>query len=169
MKFKFLEKLKEGKQKMNIAKRPRSEETEQIEFMQWAKLHEDQYPELRWMFHVPNGGRRSRWEAIAFKQMGVKSGVSDLIMLVPRGKYNGLIIEMKFGSNGLSEEQKAFLHFQLNNGYCCVVCYSSAVAKELVRTYLSLGWDEEIGAATFKEGTYRIHKLWKIPVMKEHE
>ncbi len=167
--FKLLNRLKEGKEQMNISKKPRSEETEQIEFMHWAKLQEEQYPELRWMFHVPNGGKRNRWEAVALKQMGVKSGVSDLMMLVPRGKYSGLIIEMKYGTNTLTEEQKAFLHFQMNNGYCCVVCYSSALAKDLVRTYLALGWDEEIGSASFKEGTYKLHKLWKIPVMKEYE
>lgn len=35
---------------------------------------------LLW-FHVPNGGRRSRIEAAIFSGLGVRPGVSDLILL----------------------------------------------------------------------------------------
>lgn len=154
---------------MNIAIKLRCEETEQIEFMCWCKTHEDQYPDLKMMFHVPNGGSRNKREAIALKQMGVKAGVSDLLMLVPHGKYHGLIIEMKYGSNKLQDSQRDFLQSQMAAGYCCAVCYSSNMAKELVRAYMSLGWSDEITEDLFREGIYKIHKLWHIPVMKEEK
>lgn len=152
---------------MNIARKPRSEETEQIVLMNWAKLNEDQYPELKWMFHVPNGGTRNRREAVALKQMGVKSGVSDLILLTPKGKYAGLIIEMKYGSNTLQENQREFLQTQMKNGYCCAVCYSAELAKELIKAYLNLNWTGEITPEFFEEGHYKLHKLWKVPVLKD--
>ena len=37
-------------------------------------------PDLVW-FHVPNGGRRSPVEAAIFNGLGVRAGVSDLILL----------------------------------------------------------------------------------------
>ena len=43
-------------------------------------LHQRGASGLLW-FHVPNGGRRSPVEAAIFKGLGVRAGVSDLILL----------------------------------------------------------------------------------------
>ena len=40
-----------------------TEEQEQISLMKWAKLQEPIYPELRLLFHIPNGGKRGAREA----------------------------------------------------------------------------------------------------------
>ena len=68
----------------------RSEDTEQINVVSWANWNANRYPELRWLFHVPNGGSRNKQEAVKFKQMGVKAGVSDLCLPYPKGIYCGL-------------------------------------------------------------------------------
>lgn len=57
---------------MNLKYKPKGEDTEQILFMQWCKHHEDMYQQLRWIYHIPNGGRRDAKEAAVLKQMGVK-------------------------------------------------------------------------------------------------
>lgn len=61
------------------------------------------------LFAVPNGGSRSKVEAAIMQGEGVTPGVSDLILLVARGNYNGLCIEMKTESRGSrqSDNQKA--------------------------------------------------------------
>jgi hypothetical protein len=41
------------------------------------------------VFHVPNGGKRTRAEAGIFKQLGVLAGVPDLMILWP-GRVAGL-------------------------------------------------------------------------------
>lgn len=37
----------------------RSEATEQMDVISWCALHERQYPELKWIYHCPNGGSRT--------------------------------------------------------------------------------------------------------------
>lgn len=49
-----------------------------------------QWPELALLHHIPNGGTRDAVEAKHLKQQGVKSGVPDLCLPVPRGQYHGL-------------------------------------------------------------------------------
>lgn len=41
----------------------RSEATEQMDVISWCALHERQYPELKWIYHCPNGGSRNKLEA----------------------------------------------------------------------------------------------------------
>lgn len=45
---------------MNMKYAMRSEDTEQINVVSWANWNENRYPELRWLFHVPNGGSRNK-------------------------------------------------------------------------------------------------------------
>ena len=94
---------------MNMKYAMRSEDTEQINVVSWANWNMNRYPELRWLFHVPNGGSRNKQEAVKFKQMGVKAGVSDLCLPYPKGSYCGLFVEMKFGNNRQQDTQKEFL------------------------------------------------------------
>ena len=94
---------------MNMRYAKRSEDTEQINVVSWAGWNMNRYPELKWLFHVPNGGSRNKQEAVKFKQMGVKAGVSDLCLPYPKGSYCGLFVEMKFGNNRQQDTQKEFL------------------------------------------------------------
>lgn len=94
---------------MNLRYAKRSEDTEQINVTSWAAWNERQYPELKWLHHIPNGGSRNKAEAVKLKQMGVKAGVSDLCLPYPKGIYCGLYIEMKFGDGKHQKSQKEFL------------------------------------------------------------
>ena len=94
---------------MNMKYALRSEDTEQISVIQWAGWNMNRYPELKWLHHCPNGGSRNRNEAVKFKQMGVRAGVSDLCLPYPRGIYCGLYIEMKYDKGRLQDSQKEFL------------------------------------------------------------
>ncbi len=65
------------------------------------------YPAYRGLlFAVPNGGARSKATAGRLKAEGVVAGVSDLLFLVPRGKYHGLCLETKTPKGRQSPEQK---------------------------------------------------------------
>lgn len=57
-------------------------------------------------FHVPNGGKRGKVEAAIFKTMGVKPGVSDLILL-----HNGraYALELKADHGRPTEAQMQFI------------------------------------------------------------
>ena len=47
------------------------------------------------LHHSPNGGKRNAIEASKFKQMGVRAGFPDLILLIPNRFYPFCGIELK--------------------------------------------------------------------------
>lgn len=123
---------------MNMRYAMRSEDTEQINVVSWANWNMNRYPELRWLFHVPNGGSRNKQEAVKFKQMGVKAGVSDLCLPYPRGMYCGLFIEMKYGDGRQQATQKEFLRDMAEAGHFVATCYSAEEAIKVIEQYLKL-------------------------------
>ena len=58
---------------MNLRYAKRSEDTEQINVASWAAWNERQYPELKWLHHIPNGGSRNKAEAVKLKQVSLIS------------------------------------------------------------------------------------------------
>ena len=74
-----------------------SEITEQIKLFNWARSVREFIPELKLLHHIPNEGKRTNGALL--KAAGMVSGVPDLSLPVARRGFNGLYIEMKFGSN----------------------------------------------------------------------
>ena len=124
---------------MNLRNAIRSEDTEQINVMEWARWNVSKYPELKWLHHIPNGGSRNKREAVKLKQMGVKAGVSDICLPYPKGIYCGLYIEMKFGNNRKTAEQKEFLQEMEKVGHFVATCYSAEDAVRVIEEYLNIG------------------------------
>lgn len=73
----------------------RNEEREQIAIFTWAKMQEAAHPDLCLMYHIPNGGPRSKATAARLKAAGVKAGMPDICLPVPRNGYGALYIELK--------------------------------------------------------------------------
>lgn len=125
-----------------------TEEAEQTALFCWSALPETQklYPQLKWMFAIPNGGLRDKITAGKLKAAGVKAGVWDIFLPVPVSMfktgggvsnwYHGLFIEMKVGKNDLSDKQVEFKQ-AMNNVYAMSVCYSWEQAKEAIISYLT--------------------------------
>lgn len=118
--------------------RKNPEEEEQIILMQWAELQQGRYPELALLYHVPNGGARAKTTAARLKAAGVKPGVPDLCLPVPRGVYHGLYIELKVGTNKTTENQKQWLAALAQQGYKTAVCYGWVEGSEVIKAYLKL-------------------------------
>lgn len=116
-----------------------SEAQEQADLFRWAELQSGAYPELRLLYHIPNGGSRPKTEAAKFKGQGVKSGVPDLCLPVARGKFHGLYIELKRRSGGrVSDTQKKWLSALQDQGYAVIVCRGWDCAREAIMEYLKL-------------------------------
>ena len=119
------------------AQEPPYEDEEQITLFDWARANEGKWPELARLFHVPNGGSRGPAEAGRFKGMGVKKGVPDVFLDVPRGGFHGLRIEMKRRRGGvLSNEQADWIDYYNANGYRADVCYGWEEARSVIEEYL---------------------------------
>ena len=131
-------KEKESGGGMNPRNRKRSEATEQIRVIDWARRNEWRCEELKLLHHIPNGGSRNRAEAVNLKAQGVKSGVPDLCLPVPRKGKHGLYIEMKYGKNTVSENQAEWLLALSKNDYHTMICYSADEAIEEIAGYLDI-------------------------------
>lgn len=116
-----------------------TEEEEQIMLFSWAKTAEDVHPELRLMFHVPNGGKRGKAEAARFKAAGVKAGVPDICLPVARRGYHGLWIEMKALDGKPSDAQKDWIAMLTGQGHLVRICYGCDEAIRLIESYLTEG------------------------------
>ena len=102
-----------------------------------------QYPELEMLYHVPNGGSRNKIEAANLKKQGVRAGVPDLCLPVPKGKYHGLYIEMKYGSNKPTQKQNEWITNLKKYGYAVSICWSCEAAVEEIEKYLNLETQNE--------------------------
>lgn len=77
----------------------------------WAAYRTGLMPELQYMYHVPNGGKRDAATAVALKRQGVKAGVPDIMLPAARAGYHGLYIELKAGKNTTTKKQKEWLEY----------------------------------------------------------
>lgn len=116
-----------------------TEEQEQAYVIQWRDLMVNQVPELSLLVHIPNGGLRSKSEAVRFKRLGVKPGVSDLMLPVARKGYHGLWIEMKRQHDGkLSKPQKEWIEDMRKQGYKAERANGADEAIAILQEYLGL-------------------------------
>ncbi|WP_342343337.1 VRR-NUC domain-containing protein [Ruminiclostridium herbifermentans] len=120
-----------------------SESVEQIYLFRWATLSSGAMPELDLMYHIPNGGKRDIATAKRLKAEGVKAGVPDICLPVPRGVYHGLYIELKAGENKTTRKQNEWLEALDNNGYFTAVCYGWEEASKVITNYLKNGGSRE--------------------------
>lgn len=105
-----------------------------VEWARWAS-RSAKYPMLEMLHCSLNGVKLSKSQAGIAKGQGMLSGVPDLFLPVPRGKYHGLYIEMKHGSNTLTDNQKKFLQNAANVGFAVSVCYSAQEAIKRIEDY----------------------------------
>lgn len=117
--------------------RPRvSEHAEQVTLMQWARLHERQYPDLALLHAIPNGGWRHVNVAKGLKAEGVKAGVPDLDLPAPRGIWHGLRIELKSAGGVLSDAQSWWIEQLRARGYRTEICRGWEAARDVILEYL---------------------------------
>lgn len=117
-----------------------TESAEQAAVMRWAQVMIYKWPCLKWLYHVPNEGQRSRITGGRMRLEGMKSGVADLCLPTARGKYHGLYIEMKRQrGNTPTEEQLDFLQDVSAEGYAACWCRGQDAAIRVITEYLEKG------------------------------
>ena len=106
----------------------------------WAEVARGKFPALDLLFHIPNGGKRGKAEAARFKAEGVKAGVPDLFLPVPRGKAHGLFIELKRRKGGRVSKEQAIWTISLQaQGYRAEVAKGWEEARDIIIEYLAGG------------------------------
>lgn len=106
-------------------------------FFRGLNLLRHRFPEVELAYAVPNGGSRHPIEAARLKATGVKAGVPDVHLPVPRGPHAGLWIEFKSAAGRLSPEQQAWRSLLQSQGHIVVVCRQVDDALAVVQRYLA--------------------------------
>lgn len=116
----------------------RLEHDEQVALFQWLDTHAATMPDLAKAFAIPNGGYRTPRTAGRMKAEGVRPGIPDVFLLVPRGAFHGLMVEMKLPGKPLSPSQ-ADWHFAFaKDGYHVVLATTWEMARDRILEYLAL-------------------------------
>ncbi len=114
------------------------EDVEQGYLFQWAARQECILPELWLLHHIPNEGKRSLAAGAKQKRQGLKAGVPDLCLPVPKGHFHGLYIELKVNKNKTTDDQDKWLKRLGEQGYCTHICYGWEEAAKVIENYLKL-------------------------------
>lgn len=111
------------------------ETEEQQALFQWVGYQLKQYPELDLLYHISNEGRRNPRRA---KAEGIKAGVPDLCLPVPRGNNHGAYIEMKRRKGGrISPQQAIWMERLRQQGYAVGCCNGWEPAAKFLLDYLN--------------------------------
>jgi hypothetical protein len=101
--------------------------------VQWFNM---QYPQYRGLLlHVPNGGSRNVIEARNLKLQGVRAGVADLLLLIPKQQYGCLCIEMKTPKSRQSAAQKLWQQ-QAEKHNMYIICRTIEQFIDTINFYL---------------------------------
>ena len=116
-----------------------TEHDEQKALFSWLAVMEHKYPELAFVFAVPLSAKRNPKTAQYMKSEGMKAGVPDIVIPIPRGNYHGMFIELKRKQGGkASPEQLAWSVTLGNLGYYAIICYGWDEARSEIENYLLL-------------------------------
>jgi hypothetical protein len=122
----------------------KSEHERQSQLISWCRMMSEgvcknspaYYPDLKKVFAIPNGGKRSKREASRLKAEGVRSGVLDLFLPVARDNYFGFWLEFKVEGNTLSDEQEIVASENKRDGYKVEVYRDPQIALNDLLDYL---------------------------------
>lgn len=122
---------------MRFKKRKTGETAEQEKVIKWCRgIGKKKFAEVEHIFSVPNEGKRTPYMAMKLKKEGMSSGVPDLFLPIIKNGYGGLWIEMKYGKNKLTKNQKSWIDYLDKAGYKCEVCYSADHAILAIKRYM---------------------------------
>lgn len=126
-----------------IAEESNTEHSHQTALFSFFQEHRLIYPDVEWMFSIPNGGMRTKSQGAILRSEGLKRGVPDICLPVKRGPWPMLWIELKrIQGNGVkagvvTPEQKKYIEYFKSQGYGVTVCYGWLQAKQIIIEYLN--------------------------------
>jgi hypothetical protein len=123
--------------------KPQTESQIQKDCVKWFRnRYGDEIGNL--LFAVGNGGARNAWTAKIMKDEGVRAGVADLILLIPRHGFAGLLVEMKTPDGKQSDSQKEFERLATQYHYKYVVVRDLNTFQQLMMWYIEDKAEEPI-------------------------
>ena len=122
---------------------------EQVKLINWCIANKDNelLPNIDRIFSIPNGAHVSKAQRGKLVAEGMRAGVSDMFLPVPRRKFFGLWIEMKAPAivdakgkqvkpkGATKKNQKEWLSSMSELGYACIIVYGRDEAVSAILNY----------------------------------
>jgi len=130
---------------METGERGMSEYDEQATVVSWFRQQYPKYAGCLWATVNErqlrgNAGQRMG-QVKKLKKIGYKAGVSDLQLMIPRGGYHGLFIEMKDAKktqSSVSSSQRQHLALMASKGYRAAWCPGADDGIRVITDYMGL-------------------------------
>lgn len=91
----------------------------------------------RLLFAIPNQAARDPVNGARMKAEGLRRGVPDMFLSIPRHHWHGLYIEQKREDGVPSSHQLSFMPVLASQGYLCTFSYTLEDSRWLVENYLT--------------------------------
>ena len=118
----------------------KTEDTEQMQIINYCNSMSAYVPEYEMIYHIPNEGKRKNGAKL--KRIGLRKGIPDLCLPVPKMVFNGLYIELKKDtSKKASKEQKEWLFKLEQQGYATSLCFGADEAINLITAYMTSDYE----------------------------
>lgn len=111
-----------------------SEQSVHLVVMRWVRLQPKIAP---YVLHIPNESKRSPRYGKLLKDMGMRKGVADLFIAIPRNGYHGAWIEIKTDKGRATPEQKIFLEDMKKMNYHGCITHGIDETIKAIEDYLS--------------------------------
>lgn len=129
----------------------KTEDTEQMQIISYCNSMSAYVPEYAMIYHIPNEGKRKNGAKL--KRIGLKKGIPDLCLPVPKMGFNGLYIELKKdASKRASKEQREWLLKLEQQGYATSLCFGANEAINLITAYMDSDYETFINNCRNGEG-----------------
>jgi hypothetical protein len=115
------------------------EGSHQAALFEWANLIK--VPEggvlKDYLFAIPNGAKRTVRQGVMLKRQGLKAGMPDVCLSLPRKAYHGMFLELKRESSYRIKKEQHTVIDRLNRvGYCARVSNTIDKSIEMIKEYL---------------------------------
>ena len=118
----------------------KTEDTEQMQIINYCNSMSAYVPEYAMIYHIPNEGKRKNGAKL--KRIGLRKGIPDLCLPVPKIGFHGLYIELKKdASKKASKEQKEWLFKLEQQGYAVSICFGANEAINLITAYMNSDYE----------------------------
>ena len=104
----------------------------------WSLSHKSLgVPDERLLIHIPTGPHQGVFAASRLKRLGLRKGIPDLLLALPRHGYAALWLVFKSPCGSLTSEQRS-MHVALrSSGHEVTVSRSTSHAIACIRSYLA--------------------------------
>lgn len=115
---------------------PSETQLQQAVIKWWSIARLQFFLDERYLMAIPQQAKRTKQNASRMHREGLRPGVSDLFLAVPKAGIPGLWLEMKTATGTLSSAQREFGQLMQAKGYAFHVCRSTNDACEVITAYL---------------------------------